>query len=52
MLEKYSHQIFLLATSGYAGPTGGTVLNPVGTVFIAVSQEKSNYFKTFFVFRR
>ena len=28
---------FSVATSGYAGPKGGTNKNPVGTVFIAIS---------------
>ena len=28
---------FSVATSGYAGPIGGNDINPVGTVFIAVS---------------
>ena len=30
---------FSLATSGYAGPSGGTKKNPVGTVFIAIATE-------------
>ena len=30
---------FSIATSGYAGPDGGTDLNPVGTVFIAVAHK-------------
>ena len=28
---------YSIATSGYAGPSGGTSNNPIGTVFIAVS---------------
>jgi len=32
---------FSIATSGYAGPSAGTSINPVGTVFIAVAN-KSN----------
>jgi PncC family amidohydrolase len=31
---------FSIATSGYAGPSGGTKLNPVGTVFIAVASSE------------
>ena len=30
---------FSLATSGYAGPSGGTKKNPIGTVFIAIATE-------------
>ena len=30
---------FSIATSGYTGPDGGTDLNPVGTVFIAVAHQ-------------
>ena len=28
---------YSIATSGYAGPSGGTNNNPIGTVFIAIS---------------
>ena len=28
---------YSVATSGYAGPTGGTFNNPIGTVFIAIA---------------
>tara|TARA_B110000444_G_C18674257_1_gene516711 strand:- start:64 stop:540 length:477 start_codon:yes stop_codon:yes gene_type:complete len=28
---------YSVATSGYAGPTGGTLKNPIGTVFIAIT---------------
>ena len=28
---------YSIATSGYAGPSGGTTNNPIGTVFIAIS---------------
>lgn len=30
---------FSVATSGYAGPTGGTKDNPIGTVFIAIASD-------------
>ena len=39
--NKFSSD-FSLATSGYAGPNGGTKENPVGTVFIAVSSKEKN----------
>jgi PncC family amidohydrolase len=29
---------YSIATSGYAGPSGGTNHNPIGTVFIAISR--------------
>jgi len=32
---------FSIATSGYAGPIGGSIINPVGTVFIAVANQSS-----------
>lgn len=32
---------FSIATSGYAGPSGGTSENPVGTVFIAVANQSN-----------
>jgi PncC family amidohydrolase len=36
---------FSIATSGYAGPTGGTQLNPIGTVFIAISSKEKTISK-------
>tara|TARA_B100000795_G_scaffold42877_1_gene28088 strand:- start:35 stop:505 length:471 start_codon:yes stop_codon:yes gene_type:complete len=36
ILEKFDAD-FSIATSGYAGPTGGTKKNPIGTVFIAIA---------------
>jgi len=36
VLEKFDAD-FAIATSGYAGPTGGTIKNPIGTVFIAIA---------------
>jgi PncC family amidohydrolase len=38
---------FSIATSGYAGPTGGTKFNPVGTVFIAISSKYRTISKRF-----
>ncbi len=38
---------FGIATSGYAGPTGGTDLNPIGTVFIAISYNQKTISKRF-----
>jgi len=38
---------FSLATSGYAGPTGGTELNPVGTIFIAIASKEKTISKRF-----
>ena len=35
-VSKQFKSDFSIATSGYAGPLGGTTKNPVGTVFIAV----------------
>ncbi len=38
---------FALATSGYAGPKGGTALNPVGTLFIALASKERTISKRF-----
>ena len=39
VLENFDAD-FAIATSGYAGPTGGTDKNPIGTVFIAIASEQ------------
>ena len=39
---------FTIATSGYAGPKGGTELNPVGTVFIAISSAEKTVSRRYF----
>ena len=36
VMEKFDGD-FAIATSGYAGPAGGTNKNPIGTVFIAIT---------------
>ena len=38
VLEKFDAN-FAIATTGYAGPAGGTNKNPIGTVFIAIASE-------------
>ena len=38
VLEKFNTD-FSIASSGYAGPTGGTNKNPIGTVFIAIASK-------------
>jgi len=42
--DKFSSD-FSIATSGYAGPGGGTEENPVGTVFFAISSQKATVSK-------
>jgi PncC family amidohydrolase len=32
---------YSVATSGYAGPSGGTNINPIGTIFITVSSSET-----------
>ncbi len=36
---------YSVATTGYAGPTGGTEANPVGTVFISVATHDTTFVK-------
>ncbi len=40
---------FAVSTSGYAGPSGGDVLNPIGTVYIGISSQEKNTSKRFFL---
>ena len=44
--EKFKSD-FSIATSGYAGPHGGTKSNPVGTVFIAIKSPDNVFVKRF-----
>ena len=46
-LLSYFDVNFSIATSGYAGPGGGTITNPVGTVFIAIANQSSVVVKRF-----
>ena len=47
VLKKFDSD-FAIATSGYAGPTGGTNKNPIGTVFIAIASEVGVVVSRFF----
>jgi len=50
MAEGVRHKFvadFSIATSGYAGPTGGNQVNPIGTIFIAVSSKEKVVSKRF-----
>ena len=47
VLRKFDSD-FSIATSGYAGPSGGTEINPVGTVFIAVASNQNVISRKFF----
>ena len=47
ILTKFNSN-FSIATTGFAGPLGGTKDNPVGTVFIAVSTIYSTIVRRFF----
>jgi nicotinamide-nucleotide amidase len=46
-LRKLFHSDFTIATSGIAGPTGGTADKPVGTTWISVSSEKKTIANVF-----
>ena len=47
ILSKFNSN-FSIATTGFAGPVGGTKDNPIGTVFIAVSNIYSTIVRRFF----
>ena len=46
-IRKNSNVDIGLATTGIAGPTGGTVDKPVGLVYIAISTAEKTYVKKF-----
>lgn len=46
-VQKLTNSDFALATTGIAGPTGGTKNKPIGTVFIACASKKRIICKKF-----
>jgi len=46
-VRKHSHVDIGIATTGIAGPTGGTKEKPVGLVYIGISTEKETSVKEF-----
>ena len=46
--NKFSSD-FSIATTGYAGPTGGTEDNPVGTVFITINSSKDSITEKYYL---
>ena len=39
---------FVVSTSGYAGPSGGNSLSPIGTVYIGISYQEKTTSKRFY----
>jgi len=50
-LIKNTHADFALATTGVAGPTGGTPEKPVGLVYIGIADKNSVKTVKYYVFR-
>ncbi|MBP7216093.1 MAG: CinA family protein [Candidatus Omnitrophica bacterium] len=46
-VRKISHADIGIGITGIAGPTGGTPLKPVGTVFVAIALPKNTFCKQF-----
>jgi len=47
-IQKMANSDYSIAVSGIAGPTGGTELKPVGTVYIGVSSKEKTTIKEFY----
>ena len=49
-MRKTSGADYALATTGYAGPDGGTEENPVGTIYIAIARQGETLVKRISLF--